>query len=88
MTKPIEITVSEWKEIIQLPAIRDMWGLEEDAVAEEFAQQVYGVKFDFMAGSPGYFGDLYILQGDQLTGDPPILLVRENGKIRLTELNS
>jgi hypothetical protein len=29
-----------------------------------------------VSGSPGYFGDLYILQGDVLTGDPPMVLRR------------
>jgi hypothetical protein len=42
---------------------------------------VYGVKFNFESGSPGYVGELYILQGAYLTGDPPIMLGREDGKL-------
>ena len=37
---------------------------------------MYAAKFDFFSGSPGYVGDLYILQGDALTGYPPIVLRR------------
>jgi hypothetical protein len=41
----------------------------------------YGVKFAFHSGSPGYVGDLYILQGDCLTGDPPCVFIRRHGAI-------
>ena len=43
---------------------------------------VYGVKFHFVSGSPGYIGDIYILQGDVLTGDRPIILGRYDGKLQ------
>ena len=71
-----------------------MWGLEPETTPEEFSDMVYGVKFDFTSGSPGYVGELYILQGDALTGDPPLVLIRDKslkderhlqGYLRLTE---
>jgi len=77
MNKPQSISLTEWKEIIQLPVIRESWGLEEDETPEQFAEIVYGVKFDFVSGSPGYVGDLYILQGDSLV--EPMVLIREDG---------
>lgn len=76
MNDPIRISVSEWREILDVPSIRQMWALEPDATVEGFESAVYGVRFNFMSGSPGYCGDLYILQGDHLTGHPPVVLIR------------
>jgi len=65
-----------------LPCIRQIWELT-DETPDQFAEWVYGVKFNFVSGIPGYVGDLYIVQEDVLTGDPPIVLVRENGKLHV-----
>jgi hypothetical protein len=80
MNKPLEIPLPEWAEIMALPEVKESWGLE-DETPEEFASEVYGVKFDFVSGSPGYVGPLYILQGDSLTGDAPFILGRFDGRI-------
>ena len=82
MNKPIEITLPEWKEIMDIEEVKDSWGLENET-PEEFASLAYGVKFDFMSGSPGYVGDLYIVQADCLTGDPPWVFIREQGVLSL-----
>jgi len=71
----------EWKEIIQLPVVRDAWGIQDDETPEHFADMVYGVKFAFTSGGPGYVGDLYILQGDALSEVAPMALIRKNGKV-------
>jgi hypothetical protein len=81
-TKPLEISLPEWQEIMEVPEVRDSWGIENET-PEEFASMVYGVKFNFISGSPGYIGDLYILQGDVLTGDSPFVLGRYDGKLQL-----
>jgi hypothetical protein len=73
---PYPLSQEDWKQIITIPAIREAWGLEDDVTASDFAESVYGVKFKFFSGSPGYVGDLYILQGETLTGDPPMVLRR------------
>jgi hypothetical protein len=65
---PQFISPKEWEQIIAVPAVREAWGLEDDVSPGEFAGSVYAAKFDFVSGSPGYIGDLYILQGDALTG--------------------
>jgi hypothetical protein len=79
---PYPLNPEEWRQIMDLPAIREAWGLQDDATPSEFASNVYGVKFKFFSGSPGYVGDLYILQGDALTGHPPIVLRRaEDGAL-------
>ncbi len=67
-----------------LPMIREAWGLDGDETPEEFAAQVYAAKFHFHSGGPGYVEDFYILQGDALTGDAPIVLQRgPSGKLAL-----
>ncbi|MDQ3816382.1 MAG: hypothetical protein M3362_01675 [Acidobacteriota bacterium] len=81
-TKPIEITTAEWCEIMDIPGMRDACGITDES-PEEFANTIYGVKFDFVDGSPGYVGDLYILQGRSLTGDPPMVIGRVNGKLTI-----
>lgn len=82
MNKPLEISSLEWAEIMKVPLVYDSWGLHDGETAEEFSQMVYGVKFHFVSGIPGYVGDVYILQGDVLTGDPPIILGRYDGKLQ------
>jgi hypothetical protein len=78
MNKPQDISSAEWKEIIQVPVVRESWGLDNET-AEQLAEMVYGVKFDFVSGSPGYIGDLYILHGDAL--GEPMVLVRKDGRL-------
>ncbi len=75
--KPQKLRRTDWFQILGLHEIWDMWGLHQDTTIKEFASMVYAVRFDFQSGSPGYCGDLYILQGDVLTGDPPIVITRD-----------
>ena len=77
-TEPHQITAAEWNEIGSIEEIRQSWGVEDGEDFADFAaDNIYGVKFNFYSGSPGYVGDLYILQGDALTGDPPLVLRRD-----------
>ena len=82
-TQPHPLTGAEWDEIGSIEAVRQSWGVEDAENFTEFANDnIYGVKFNFHSGSPGYVGDLYILQGDVLTGDPPFVLIRDqSGKL-------
>lgn len=79
--KPLEVSPSEWQEIVELPRVRELWGLR-DETAEEFAARVYGVKFNFISGGPGYAGEMFILQGDALTGESPLVLGRRDEKLQ------
>ncbi|MCC7541334.1 MAG: hypothetical protein IT379_34270 [Deltaproteobacteria bacterium] len=75
---PHAILSQEWREIAELPFIVDGFGLRNLSVAErarELEGSVYGVRFDFVSGGPGYVGDVYIIQGDAL-GAGPIMLTR------------
>lgn len=76
-TKPYPLTKAEWKEIMVIPAIRESWGIDEDTTLDEFSSEVYAAKFKFVSGSPGYVGDLFILQGSHLAGDAPFVLRRD-----------
>jgi hypothetical protein len=78
VNKPEDIPLAEWREIMEVQEVKESWGLT-DETPEEFAANVYAVKFHFISGSPGYVGDLYIIQGDTLTGDAPFVLTREGG---------
>lgn len=84
MTKPIQISLEEWKEIAALPVVKESWGIEDGETPENVASMIYGVKFLFVSGGPGYVGDLYILHGDAL-GEPPFVLFRRDGTLELLE---
>ncbi len=76
----MQLSDGEWREIVAIPEVREGWGLEEDASADEFKSLVYGVKFDYITGSPGYAGKLYLIQGDCL--QPPLAFIRKNGGLK------
>ena len=81
MNQPHAISIKEWMELITAPEIRQAWGLDGSESAEYLADIVYGVRFDFVSGSPGYVGDLYILHGDTL--GEPMRLIRRDGKLEV-----
>lgn len=82
--QPQPLSAADWKEIGALEEVREQWGIEETGAFETFApENIYAAKFDFMDGSPGYVGDLYILQGDLSEGDLPLMLIREKGKLTI-----
>ena len=86
-TAPLIITDKEWKELTNVPEVVQAWGLDNDpkiTLVEDFKAQVYGVKFDFVSGSPGYCGDLFILSGDSL--GEPMTLIRDLNTKKLTVL--
>ena len=80
--KPLEISPSEWKEIMKVHEVQEGWGLEPGEFVEDFAPNVYGVKFHFESGSPGYVGELYILHGNYL-GTSPLILIRKEGNLKV-----
>jgi hypothetical protein len=84
MNTPQQLSMEEWKAIMQIPAIREAWGIEEGETPEQFADMVYGVKFSFSPTlMPGYIGDLYLLQGDAL--GEPMTVIRKNGELALLD---
>jgi len=77
----MQLSETEWREIIAIPEVREGWGLEDDVTVDDFRSLVYGVKFDYITGGPGYFGDLYIVQDDSLQS--PLAFIRRNGTLEL-----
>jgi len=73
---PVKLTPAEWAEVAALEQVQQAWGISADVSPQEVAELIYGVKFDFVSGGPGYVGDLYILQGDA-AGEPPMVLGRD-----------
>ncbi len=81
--EPVKPSQAELKEIYDV--VREYWGCESDEEFPGWAESVYAVKFNFHSGSPGYVGDLFIVQGDALTDHSPVMLVRNQaGKLALT----
>ena len=74
---PKPISLNEWTEILQIPKIQEAWGVSQEITPEEFASVCYGARFDFVSGSPGYCGDLYMIYGDAISG-VPIALIRNS----------
>lgn len=79
MNTPHQISIAEWKEIMEVPSIRESWGLDGNETPEQFAGLAYGVRFDFTNGGPGYVGDLYVIHGDAL--GEPMTLIQKNGAL-------
>lgn len=75
---PHKLTEAEWREVGSVPVIRESWGLEDDQNPLDLASLAYGAKFDFVSGSPGYVGEIYVLIGDSL-GEPMVLRRDEKG---------
>jgi hypothetical protein len=80
MNTPKALSIEEWEEIMEIPEVKDSWGLSGDETPEEFSEMVYGAKFHFvpMTG-PGYVGDLYVLSGDAI--GEPFTLIRKDNKL-------
>ncbi len=79
--KPFAVTQKELKEIAAVKSLQDMWGAANAAEMEEFLESVYIARFDFVNESPGYVGDLFILQQSFLDSDVvPTRLIRGRKK--------
>lgn len=76
---PQNVTDAEWEEIIKVPKVREDWGLETET-AGVFRDMVYAAKFDFVSGSPGYRGELFVITGNALSA-APMILIRESGQL-------
>lgn len=75
---PHAITDAEWSELAQVERIKELFSLEgTQADGELLASICYGSRFDYINGSPGYFGDLFVLVGDHMDG--PYMFTRGKG---------
>jgi hypothetical protein len=82
--KPKELTAKEIMEIAAVPDVQQMWGARNaEEMASILRDDVFAVKFDFHSGAPGYVGDYFIIQGDQLGVQALELIRNEAGKIEI-----
>ena len=84
---PCVITDAEWSELAQVQQIKEMFslaGTSEDG--ESLASVCYGARFDYMNGSPGYVGDLFVLVSDHM-GDPFLLTRQKDGHLTLDDVD-
>ena len=79
--RPLGITQPEWEELMSFEPVREAWGLTDESV-DEVANFIYGAKFDFQSGSPGFVGDMYVLKGD-CTDAPPLVVGRIGDHLEL-----
>ena len=78
-TKPHTLTSAEISEIAAIRGVQEMWGAETaDEMADILQHSSYAVRFDFISGSPGYCGDVFLIIGDALTN--PLMLIRADGR--------
>lgn len=77
---PHKLTNAEWRELGNLTVIRESWGLQDDQDPLDLAILAYGAKFDFISGSPGYVGEIFVLLGDSL-GEPMVCRRDANGHL-------
>ena len=83
---PFALTGDEIDEIAALPEIQALWGGETAEVMEQILKDIYTVKFHFMNGSPGYVGDLFIIQPEILSGHFPVTRLIRNREQKLEVL--
>ena len=84
--RPMALTADEIKEIAALPEIQDIWGGENAEVMNEILKDIYTVKFQYVNGSPGYAGDLFIIQPDVLGQEYPVTRLIRNREKKLVLL--
>ena len=84
--KPFALTAKEIKEIASLKEIQDAWGAEDAKDMELRLKEIYTVKFDYMNESPGYTGDLFIIQPGILGGEYPVTRLIRNREKQLEVL--
>ena len=84
--KPFALTPKEIKEIASVQQIQDLWGMANSADMEMALKDIYTVKFQYMNESPGYVGDLFIIQPGVLGSDFPVTRLVRNRENQLEVL--
>ena len=74
---PLQPTPEEIRELACHPHLQEHADSNEDM--EAILESLYLVKFNFMNGSPGYCGDLFLIQSDHLSDEIPVVrFIRDN----------
>jgi hypothetical protein len=84
MKTPPTITAKEWQEIMQLPRVRDIWELDQNATIEALSSQVFGAKFNYSERSAEEPSDLYIITSGN-ADDCNVMIKRMDGTLFVEE---
>lgn len=88
---PHPLSERDWTELASIQVVADSFGLDAEPTevrGSQLARAAYGVRFDFVSGSPGYVGDMYIVHGDYLSA-PPLVFTRDgSGRLELVDYSS
>jgi hypothetical protein len=76
--EPTALSATEWEKMVALPEFREAWGVTDETV-EELVPRLYGARFDFVSGGPGYVGPLYLIYGDAISGRPLVVIREKSG---------
>src|ERR1700681_2521734 len=78
---PFALSPKEIKEIASVTRVQELWGVEDSGDMELILNDIYTVKFEYMNESPGYVGDLFIIQPGVLGSEYPVTrLIRNREK--------
>ncbi len=78
---PIELTSKEWDELADIEFVRESWGLGTGERGAALALNAYAARFDFVSGSPGFCGDVFMVIGDYLSAAPLVFIRDERGRL-------
>lgn len=81
--QPLALPKDEIHELAAHPGLHQMWGATSSEEMEDILRQIYTVEFQFMSGSPGYVGNLFIIHGDALDASIPVVRLFRNSKRHL-----
>jgi hypothetical protein len=83
--KPLRLTRSELQEISASKALQEICAAEDADQMREILEGAYTAKFHFTNESPGYAGDLFLIQPSYLCSELPVIRLKRNrfGKIAL-----
>ncbi len=80
------LTAKGIKEIASLKQLQEIWGAEDLKDMELRLKEIYTVKFEYMNESPGFTGDLFIIQPGVLGSEYPVTRLIRNRASQLEVL--
>jgi hypothetical protein len=85
--KPIALTQAEIKELSASEDLQEVCGANSSKDMQEILEGAYTVKFNFINESPGYVGDLFLIQSGCLSSEIPVIRLIRNrlGKVALLD---
>lgn len=78
--KPFAVSKNEIQELSRCAALQGKWGAGESEEMEMFLDSAYIARFEFINESPGYVGDLFVIQPGCLADEIPVTRVIRNRK--------